>query len=116
MFIYISDIVNTGTETRTYIAEVIVDSLKANKKETRKTTARKLNRLILCTVPSWGTLPYHTRHADSYHLPHARTNIRRFSVKYSGAQTWNKIPLSIRQLPSLRIFKSKLRALILDNK
>ena len=57
---------------------------------------------------------YHTRQANSYHLPYAHTNIRRFSVKYNGAQTWNEIPLSIRLQPSLSLFKLRLRALILD--
>jgi len=52
---------------------------------------------------------YPTRNSKSYRQPFAHTNTRLFSIRFAGVNVWNSIPLSIRQLPSLYIFKSKLR-------
>ena len=58
--------------------------------------------------------PYQTRSSGSYHEPYAHTNTRLFSIRCTGAQIWNEIPLSIRQQTNLRSFKHKLRLSILE--
>jgi len=58
---------------------------------------------------------HQTRSSNSYYQPYAHTNTRLFSLRCTGTQVWNKIPLSIRLLPSMWSFKRKLRSLILGD-
>src|SRR6218665_865261 len=43
---------------------------------------------------------YLTRGSNLYYKPFAQTNARLFSIRYTGVQTWNDIPLVIKQLPN----------------
>jgi len=52
---------------------------------------------------------YPTRSTKLYRQPFAHTNTRLFSIRFAGAKVWNNIPLWIRQLTALQIFKNKLR-------
>ena len=52
---------------------------------------------------------YPTRSTKLYRQPFARTNTRLFSIRFAGAKVWNDIPLWIRQLTALKIFKNQLR-------
>jgi Reverse transcriptase (RNA-dependent DNA polymerase) len=55
-----------------------------------------------------------SRNLGLYHLPKARTNSRLYSIRSAGARQWNAIPLAIRLLPNLQLFKRRLRTHILD--
>ena len=57
---------------------------------------------------------YSTRNSKLYRQPFAHTNTRLFSIRFAGANVWNSIPLSIRQLPGLRIFKKRLRLYLIQ--
>ena len=45
----------------------------------------------------------------------AKTNTRKFSIKYHGPLLWNNIPENIRASRSLDRFKSQIRAHTLKN-
>jgi hypothetical protein len=45
---------------------------------------------------------------NKYHLPSIKTNIRKFSIKFSGPTIWNNISNHITSVTSLAIFKNKL--------
>src|SRR5688572_15107072 len=57
---------------------------------------------------------YSTRNSKLYRQPFAHTNTRLFSIRFAGANVWNSIPLSIRQLSGLHIFKIKLRHYLIN--
>ena len=46
-----------------------------------------------------------TRQTNDLHVAHGRLNIRRTSMKAPGANTWNSIPLCVKESPSIEIFK-----------
>jgi len=50
----------------------------------------------------------------SYYTPAVRTNYGKFNLKFIGPQIWNNIDESIKLLP-LKLFKSKIKGLLLDN-
>ena len=57
-----------------------------------------------------------TRQADHLHVPYARLDIRKFCFKIHGANTWNNIPIIIKQSPSLDVFKQRLRHHLIESK
>ena len=56
-----------------------------------------------------------TRNSSNYISIFARTNSRLFSIRATGPSIWNKIPLEVRQSPSLSLFKKKLRSHLVGN-
>jgi len=58
--------------------------------------------------------PYFTRYSKCYRNIYARSNSRRYSIKYTGPGIWNGIPLSIQQAPNLQGFKRMLRAHVIS--
>ena len=57
-----------------------------------------------------------TRHANDLHVPYARLDIWKTFIKIHGANTWNDIPISIKQSPSLEVFKRQLRNYLTESK
>ena len=39
----------------------------------------------------------------------ARTNFQKNTLKYKGVEVWNSIPISIKQLPSVKSFSDQLK-------
>src|SRR5688572_14836478 len=54
--------------------------------------------------------PYPVRSAANVRVAFARTNSRMFSIKCVGPRTWNDIPLTIRNLTNISLFKIRLRS------
>ena len=54
-----------------------------------------------------------SRNPYSLYIPFARTNTRLASIRCDGPRKWNDIPLHIRTLPSVHLFKRELRSYIL---
>ena len=52
---------------------------------------------------------YATRHANDFHLPFCRTNLRKFSVSFQGPTYYNSIENDIKESNSLHLFKTKLK-------
>ena len=52
---------------------------------------------------------YATRHANDFHLPSCRTNLRKFSVSFQGPTSYNTIENDIKESNSLHLFKTKLK-------
>src|SRR6218665_1911979 len=64
-------------------------------------------------LPSFTIHSHQTRGSNLYYKPFAHTNTRLFSIRYTGAQTWNDIPLVIKQLPNFASFKKGFAILLL---
>ena len=58
---------------------------------------------------------YNVRNADELYVPYARLNIRKFSIKISGAKLWNVLPNHIKESSSVDVFKQNLRNYLIDN-
>lgn len=58
---------------------------------------------------------YNTRSITLYRIEFARTNSRRFSIRCTGPEEWNKLPLYLRSISNLKSFKHHLKAWIIDN-
>ena len=52
---------------------------------------------------------YATRHANDFHLPSCRTNLRKFSVSFQGPTYYYSIENDIKESNSLHLFKTKLK-------
>ena len=58
---------------------------------------------------------YDVHNADQLYVPNARLDVRKFSLKISGAKLWNVLPNSIKESSSLDMFKQNLRKRLIDN-
>ena len=58
---------------------------------------------------------YNVRNADELYVPYARLDIRKFSIKISGAKLWNVLPNYIKESSSVAVFKQNLRNYLIDN-
>ena len=56
---------------------------------------------------------YATRHANDFHLPFCRTNLRKFYVSFQGPTYYNSIENDIKESNSLLLFKTKLKKKII---
>lgn len=56
---------------------------------------------------------YPTRQSGSFHLPRTRTLFAQKTILFSGPKFWNDLPNEITTSPSLRVFKRKLKLLLL---
>ena len=95
-------------------------------------TIPQINKLLICefvyrfinnTLPSTFSSyfsnisdihSHYTRSSNCLSRSYARTNTRYFTIRCAGPPAWNKLPKPIRNLPSLPLFKKKIRALLLD--
>ena len=58
---------------------------------------------------------YNVRNADELYVPYARLDIRKFTIKISGAKLWNVLPNYIKESSSVDVFKQNLRNYLIDN-
>ena len=60
---------------------------------------------------------YNTRNYRDLHIPKLNLELTKKGFHYSGIKAWNDIPVNIRELPSLRLFKTrpKRHLMSLDN-
>ena len=65
-----------------------------------------------CTISN-----YNTRNYRDLHIPKLNLELTKKRFHYSGIKAWNDIPVNIRELPSLRLFKTRLKKhlMSLDN-
>jgi hypothetical protein len=59
--------------------------------------------------------PYPVRSTANVRVAFARTNSRMFSIKCAGPRTWNDIPLTLRNIPNISLFKNKLRTHLVNS-
>ena len=52
---------------------------------------------------------YNTRNYRDLHVPKLNLELTKKGFRYSGIKAWNDIPVNIRELPSLRLFKTHLK-------
>ena len=57
---------------------------------------------------------HNTRNSNDYFMHEARTNTRKFTIKYSGPLFWNSIPEHIQNSTSENQFKNKLKQRLLS--
>ena len=55
-----------------------------------------------------------TRQSNDLHVPFARLDVRKFSLKIHGATIWNDIPMCIKLASSVNVFKQMLRKYLND--
>ena len=70
--------------------------------------------LSKCFVLKSEVHSYNTRNPYDYKIPRARLNARFCSIFYKGPKIWNKIPIEIRNSPSLNTFKRRYKKFLLD--
>ena len=58
--------------------------------------------------------PYYLRSYANFRPSFARTNTRKFFIKIVDPMIWNRLPLSIWNVASLSLFKSKLHSFLTD--
>src|SRR6218665_1535710 len=60
--------------------------------------------------------PYLLRNSNNYRpVSSCRTNIRKFSIKYTGPSVWNSLPLYLTQTTSILLFKSRHKQYLFAN-
>ena len=59
---------------------------------------------------------YPIRIADDYYVPYGRLDVRKFSIRITGANAWNEIPNYIQESNSIDLFKQKLRKFLIDKR
>ena len=57
---------------------------------------------------------YNTRNSNTFYLFPARTNIRRFGIKFQGPKFFNSLNNSIQSAATISLFKSKLKTYLLS--
>ena len=57
---------------------------------------------------------YNTRQRDNLNSAYHRTVTTQMSLSYSGPDIWNKLPDTIKNLPTLNLFKIKLKDYLID--
>ena len=84
-----------------------------------KGQARKLKYIIKSSIPSIfhdfltpvsNIYSYNTRYAteNNFYRPQIRTNIGKFTLKYSASKIWESIPFNLKQL-STKNFKNQYK-------
>ena len=58
---------------------------------------------------------YNTRNNRDLPIPKVNLEHKKKGFRYSGIKIWNDIPLEIRELSSLTLFKKKLKGYLLNN-
>src|SRR6218665_2694931 len=58
---------------------------------------------------------YLLRNSNNYRPVAGSTNIRKFSIKYTGPSVWNSIPPYLTQTTSILLFKSRLKQYLFTN-
>ena len=61
-------------------------------------------------------LQYSVHNADELYVPHACLDIRKFSLKISGAKLWNVLPNYIKESSSVDVFKKNLLTCVVTKK
>ena len=57
---------------------------------------------------------YSTRKSDSLYISKYRITLFKFSIQVNGPTVWNNIPPSVKDVPSLYLFKRKLKKHLTD--
>ncbi len=57
---------------------------------------------------------YNTRSAGNYRSHACRTNIKQFTILYSGPNIWNSLPTNITVINTISSFKTQLRNFLLN--
>ena len=50
-----------------------------------------------------------TRSSFKIHKEQARTNYKKYSIRFKGCEIWNKLPIFIKNLESFNIFKKRIK-------
>jgi len=106
--------------TRMYFMKLrIMSLLNINKMQTGVFMYRFKHRLLPETFANNFQLNtdvhcYYTRSYNKYHKVYARTKTRQFSISYRGPCVWNSLPIPLTNVPTLGIFKMKLKQYLIE--
>ena len=59
---------------------------------------------------------HNLRNANDLHVPYGRLDIRIFSIRVTGANLWNSLPLFVNNSQSIHIFKKNMRHYLIEEK
>ena len=59
---------------------------------------------------------HNLRNANDLHVPYGRLDIRKFSIRVTGANLWNSLPLFVKNSQSIHIFKKNMRHYLIEKK
>ena len=52
------------------------------------------------------------RNQNAYFIQQIRTNTRKSTINFSGPTYWNTLPVNLRQIVSIHLFKKKFKELL----
>ena len=55
---------------------------------------------------------YNTRNKDNLHINYCRTKLRQSTVNWQGPRLWNLLPTEVRSVPSINVFKKRVKCFI----
>ena len=64
-------------------------------------------------VPNSSLHIYNTRQRDHLHTFHCRTKCRQNTINYQGPKLWNELPIELKSVPSIYIFKRHFKIALL---
>ena len=112
--------VTYNQSTLTYFKKLrILSLLNINKMQTGLFMYRFKHKLLPETFANSFLLNtdvhcYYTRSCNKYHKVYARTKTRQFSISYHGPCVWNSLPIPLTNVPTLGIFKMKLKQYLIE--
>ena len=59
---------------------------------------------------------HNLRNANDLHVPYGRLDIRKFSIRVTGANLWNSLPLFVNNSQSIHIFGKNMRHYLIEEK
>lgn len=59
---------------------------------------------------------YVTRQSNDLHIPYCRTTLSQFTIRYRGPTLWNAINPVLKKSPSLSLFKTNYKKILITNK
>ena len=59
---------------------------------------------------------HNLRNANDLHVPYGRLDIRKFSIRVTGANLWDSLPMCFKNSQSINIFKNNMRHYLIEKK
>ena len=78
-------------------------------KVTHSQLPQNMSSMFLCTDKIHS---HKLRNQNAYFIQQIRTNTRKSTINFSGPTFWNTLPINLRQIVSIHLFKKKLKELL----
>ena len=78
-------------------------------KVTHSQLPQNMSSMFLCTDKIHS---HKLRNQNAYYIQQIRTNTRKSTINFSGPTYWNALPVTLRQIVSIHLFKKKFKELL----